>query len=135
MRALFFAHSGLRYLVLLAGLIALVYAARAVLSKQREGGSGSRISTAAFLGLLDLQIVLGLILASMGVFYAALAGHFITMLVAAGVGHATSLYARRSGGEKADQIRLIGLSITLLLIVLGIVAIGRSVFGTSTPSF
>ena len=134
MRALFFAHSGLRYLVLLAALIALVYAARAVLSK-REGGSGSRISTAAFLGLLDLQIILGLILTSMGVFYAALAGHFITMLVAAGVGHATSLYARRSGGAKADQIRLIGLSLTLLLIILGIVAIGRSVFGTSTPSF
>jgi hypothetical protein len=134
MRALFFAHSGLRYLVLLAGIAALIIAGRAVFGR-RESGKGGRISMAAFAGLLDLQIIVGLILMTMGVFYSALAGHFITMLVAAAAAHASSLYARRSGGLRADQIRLGGVAVTLLLIVLGILAIGRSVFGTGAPSF
>jgi hypothetical protein len=134
MRALFFAHSGLRYLVLLAGIVALVYAARAVLAG-KDGGRGGRATMAAFLGLLDLQIVLGLIMVGMGAFYTALAGHFITMIIAAAAGHASSLFARRSVGAKADKIRLAGLIVTLALIVLGILAIGRSVFGMGSPTF
>lgn len=134
MRALFFAHSGLRYLVLLAGIAALVIAARAVLSG-KESGRGGRISMAAFVGLLDLQIVVGLIMVGMGAFYTALAGHFITMIVAAGVAHGSSLYARRDAGPRSDRIRLGGVIIALILIVLGILAIGRAVFGTGAPSF
>jgi hypothetical protein len=134
MRALFYAHSGLRYLVLLAGIVAILYLAWSVFGR-RPSGRGGRVLTSVFLGLLDLQVVLGLILASMGVYYAALAGHFIMMLIAVAVGHTTSLYARRTGGEKADPIRLVGLVITFGLIVMGILAIGRSIFGSAPPSF
>lgn len=134
MRALFFAHSGLRYLVLLAGTAALVYLVWS-LAGHRTKGRWGRVLMAIFLVSLDIQIITGLILASMGTFYSALSGHFITMLTAAAAGHTTSLYARRSGGEKGDQIRLAGLVVTLALIVLGILAIGRAVFGTGAPSF
>jgi hypothetical protein len=71
----------------------------------------------------------------MGDFYPALIGHIITMVIAAVVAHGSSVYARRSGGDRADQIRLAGLVVTLVLIVMGILAIGRAVFGTGAPSF
>lgn len=134
MRPLFFAHSGLRYLVLLAGVVALVYLVWAVLGR-KQGGKGGRVVMSAFVGLLDLQIVLGIVLVVMGDFYPALIGHIITMVIAAAVAHGSSVYARRSGGDRADQIRLAGLVVTLVLIVMGILAIGRAVFGTGAPSF
>ena len=134
MRPLFFAHSGLRYLVLLAGVVALVYLAYAALARKPEG-KGGRIVMSAFVGLLDLQILLGIALVAMGDFYPALVGHIITMVIAAVVAHGSSVYAKRSGGGRADQIRLAGVVITLVLIAVGIHAIGRAVLGTGAPSF
>jgi hypothetical protein len=134
MRPLFFAHSGVRYLVLLAGVVALVYLVRAVLARKPEG-KGGRVVMSAFVGFLDLQILLGIILVALGDFYPALVGHIITMVIAAVVAHGSAAYAKRSGGDRADQIRLAGVVITLVLIVVGILAIGRAVFGTGAPSF
>jgi hypothetical protein len=134
MRPLFFAHSGLRYLVLLAGVVALVYLAYAALGRKPDG-KGGRVVMSAFVGLLDLQILLGILLVALGDFYPALVGHIITMVVAALVAHGSAVYAKRSGGGRADQIRLAGVVITLVLIAVGIHAIGRAVFGTGSPSF
>jgi hypothetical protein len=134
MRPLFFAHSGLRYLVLLAGVVALVYLAYAALARKPEG-KGGRIVMSAFVGLLDLQILLGIVLVAMGDFYPALVGHIMTMVIAAVVAHGSSVYAKRSGSGRADQIRLAGVVVTLILIAVGIHAIGRAVLGTGAPSF
>jgi hypothetical protein len=134
MRPLFFAHSGLRYLVLLAGVVALVYLAWAVMGR-KQGGKGGRVVMSAFVGLLDLQILLGIVLVAMGDFYPALIGHIMTMVIAAIAAHGSAAFAKRSEVAKADQIRLAGVVITLVLIVVGILAIGRAVFGTGAPSF
>ncbi len=138
MRPLFFAHSGVRFLVLLAGVVALAYLAYAALAR-KPAGNGGRVVMSAFVGFLDLQVllgvVLGILLVARGDFYPALVGHVMTMVIAAVVAHASAAYAKRSEGGRADRIRLLGVVVTLLLIAVGIHAIGRAVFGMGSPSF
>lgn len=134
MEALFYAHSGLRYLVLLAGIVALLFFAYA-LATHRPAGRGGRIATAAFTGLLDLQIVLGLILMASGIYYGALIGHMVMMLLAAVVAHGASAMARRAGDARREYtIRLVGVLGALVLIAGGIMSIGRSLFGSGAPT-
>jgi hypothetical protein len=133
MNALFHAHSGLRYLVLLAGLVAAVAFAYGLLA--RRPVRAARALTAAFTGLLDLQILLGLGLVIGGVFYGALVGHLVTMLLAAAAAHGSSVMARRATDERrALTIRLVGVILTLVFIAVGITAIGRGVFGSAPPT-
>jgi uncharacterized membrane protein YphA (DoxX/SURF4 family) len=88
----------------------------------------------AFAGLLDLQILLGAALVLGGRFPDAVVGHLVLMLLAAVVAHGSSIVARRSADERREVvIRLAGVALSLLLIVGGIMAIGRSVFGSAPP--
>ena len=131
MNMLYMAHSGLRFLVLLAGLGALI--ALAIGGFSGRSVRAARGLTSAFTGLLDLQIVLGVALVIGGIFYGALTGHLTLMLVAAVAAHVAGVRARRESDERrANRTRLIGVAVALLCIVLGITAIGRGVF-TSAP--
>ncbi len=133
MTLLYQAHSGLRYLVLLAGIAALLLLAYGQAARRPVGAA--RGITAAFAGLLDLQILLGLALVVGGIFYGALMGHITLMVVAAAAAHGGAIAARRAADERrALAFRLGGVIVALLCIVLGIVAIGRSVFGSAPPS-
>lgn len=134
MRMLFFAHSGVRYLVLLAGLVALGYFAYAVVTK-RSNERLSRTLGAVFVGLLDLQILLGIALVALGLYYPALMGHLFMMIAAAVVGHAALALARSADPpERRNALRLGGVVVSLTLIVAGILAIGRAVFGNGSPT-
>lgn len=131
MRMLFFAHSGLRHLVLLAGLAALGYLVYAVATKSGNPRV-ARILGASFVGLIDLQVVIGLLMVALGLYYPAILGHLFMMLGAAVVGHAAMVMGR--GAETPDKglkIQLAGVVVALLLIAGGILSIGRSLFGTS----
>jgi heme A synthase len=134
MRMLFFAHSGLRYLVLVAGLAAIGYFAYAAAS--RSGNERvARALGGAFAGLIDLQVVIGLIMVALGLFYPALIGHIFMMIGAAVVAHGALILARGAQPpEKANSIRLAGVAVALVLIAGGILAIGRSVVGTGAPT-
>ena len=128
MNALYYAHSGLRYLVLLAGLLAVVVLATG-LSGKRPFDRGGRGATAAFNGLLDLQIVLGVLLVALGRYYPQVIGHLMMMVLAAVVTHVASVFARKQPDvRKQYQLALAGVVIALVLIVLGIGAIGRGPF-------
>ena len=128
---IFHAHSGLRYLVLLAGVVALLVMAMGTFGR-RPFEKPSRISLAAFSGLLDLQILLGIAMVVMGCFYGALMGHLLMMVLAAVALHGLSVYARKQADpKKAHTIGLVGVVLALLLIVGGISAIKRSPFGSS----
>ena len=81
---LFHAQSGLRYLVLLVGVIALVYAAVAA-ARRQPWSSTTRGLLLAFTGLLDLQVLLGVVLVFVWRFYPALWGHIVMMVLAAAV--------------------------------------------------
>jgi heme A synthase len=124
--AIFHAHSGLRFLVLLAAVVALLVQAMGVFGR-RPYERPSRISMAAFSGLLDLQILLGIVMVVLGCFYGALMGHLLMMALAAGALHGCSVYARKQAdGRKAHTVALVGVVLALLLIVGGISAIGRT---------
>ena len=60
MKMLFYAHSGLRYLVLLMGLAAVAYFAYGLVTK-RPVDRSVRIIGSSFAGLLDTQLLLGII--------------------------------------------------------------------------
>lgn len=123
MNALFEAHSGLRYLVLLAGAIALVYFALGLASK-KPAGKPVRILGSIFVGLLDLQVLLGLAMVAMGRWYPALAGHLAMMLLAAVLTHAL-LVLNRKRTPPGFALPLIAVIVALVLIVGGVFAIGR----------
>ena len=133
MTALYHAHSSLRYLVLLVAIVAIGYALHGYFTR-RAPGKGDRIAMGAFTGLLDLQILIGVGLIAVGIFYGALMGHLIMMVLAAVTAHAASAMARRATDQRAHAIRLVGVALALVLIVGGIMAIGRSPLQTSIPT-
>jgi hypothetical protein len=133
MTFLYHAHSGLRYLVLLAALVAIVALAYALASGR--GARAARILPAVFIGLLDLQILLGIGLVLGGVFPDAAVGHLVMMVLAAVVAHVASVLGKRASTAQREQVmRLAGIVIALALIIGGIMALGRSVLGSAPMS-
>ena len=123
------AHSGFRYLVLLAGLLVIGYATYGVVAK-REYDRTMRILAAAFTGLVDLTAVLGLATLFSGVFYPRLSGHIVMMVLAAVVAHAVSaVMKRRPPEERTFAPHVVGTLVVLGMIASGIVAIGRPIVG------
>ncbi|CAN5747818.1 hypothetical protein BH23GEM10_BH23GEM10_08790 [soil metagenome] len=119
-------HGGIRYLVLLAGVIAVVAAA---LGWGRGNAvSWERAAMGAFVGLLDAQVLIGIALLLMWPFQPVLIGHITMMVLAAVVAHAGSVIARRRPPERqASGVRLAAIAIALVLIVGGILAIQRPI--------
>lgn len=124
---LFHAHSGLRYLVLLLGIVALGYSLVAMLRGQPWDRPG-RILLMSFVGLLDLQVLIGLGLVFVWAFYPALWGHLVMMALAAVVAHlAAGINKRRPPEARSHLVSVLGSAGALILIVGGITAIGRSI--------
>lgn len=122
------AHSGLRYLVLLAGLVAVVYAATGLL-RGRAYDRGMRITSLAYAGFLHLQVLVGLFLLVSGRFQpTALIMHIFLALMAAVVAQLPpSVMRRRPPEERTYAPHLVGTVASLALIVLAILSLGRSV--------
>lgn len=131
MNILFQAHSGLRYLVLLVGLAALIYFLSGLATK-RPVDKGVRILGSVFTGLLDLQVLLGLIMVAMGRFYPQLIGHIVMMVLAAAVTHVL-LVMNRKRATPGYVLPLIAVAVALVFIAGGIMAIGRGLL-THTPA-
>ena len=123
MGMLFMAHSGIRYLVLVAGIIALG------LSLMKGQDANARKAMGAFVGMVDVQVLLGLLLIMQIPFYGALMGHIAMMFAAVFAAHGFSVAAKKK--EAGGSTRAIGIVVTLALIVMGILAIGRPILGTS----
>lgn len=125
---LFYAHSGLRFLVLLAAVIA----AAVMLWKWSSGrpfDGQSRASMAVFTGTLDLQIVIGIATVLTRPFYGALIGHLVMMVAAAMAAHGISVYGRKQPDPKrAHMLSFVAVVLALLLIVGGIMSIRPSPF-------
>lgn len=130
MSFLYHAHSGLRYLVLLAALAALVALAYALATGR--AGRAARVLPAVFTGLLDLQVLLGIALVIGGLMPDIVVGHLVMMVIALIVAHGASILAGRTADERrALTIRLVGIILALVIIIGGIMALGRSVFGSA----
>lgn len=126
---LFEAHSGFRYLVLLAGLAVILYAVWGMVTG-RAYDRRMRVLSAVFTGLIDLMILLGVGLLFTGMFYPQLGGHIVMMVLAAAVAHVVhGVMKRRPPEEQSYAPHLVGAVVALGLIVAGIMAIGRPVVG------
>lgn len=123
---LFQAHSGLRYLVLLAGLAAVVVAALGWQRRPAAAAGAERPLALAFVGLLDLQALLGIVLLLLWTFYGQLMGHIVTMILAVALAHIGNARAKKAATPAdASKMRAIAFAVTLLLIAAGILSIGR----------
>lgn len=133
MNILYHAHSGLRYLVLLAALAAIVGLAYALASGRAI--RAAQIIASSFAGLLDLQILLGIALVIGGIFPDAVVGHLVIMILAAVSTHAGSVIGRRASSVRRELgIRLASIALAVALIAGGIMAIGRGVFQSAPVS-
>jgi hypothetical protein len=135
--ALLLVHSYLRWLVLLAGLFAIMRMARGY-SSQSTYGPADRRSSAIFVGLFDLQFLIGLILYGISpVTRGAMAGmaaamqdphtrffvaeHPIMMFVALCVAHGASIWSRKATADRTKFMRAsLGFSLALGLVLAGI---------------
>ena len=123
------AHSGFRYLVLLAGLAVIVYAAYG-LATGRPYDKRMRVLSAVFTGSLDLTVLLGVALLFTGMFYPQLGGHIVMMILAAAVAHIVHGVMKRRPPEKQSWApHIVGTVVALGLVVAGIMAIGRPILG------
>jgi hypothetical protein len=122
---LFQAHSGLRYLVLAAAVVALVLLAMGAFGS-RPISRGARVSGAIFTGLLDLQVLLGLGTLLARPWYPALMGHITMMVLALVAAHGFRVAARRAPTDaRRGTFALLAVAVPLVLVVGGILAIGR----------
>lgn len=125
------AHSFIRYLILVAGVIAVGYAIFAVLTR-RPYDRGIRTTSAIFSGLLQLQILLGFFILVSGQFYPALIGHIFMMLAAAAAAQVPlSVLRRRPPEERGPLPHLIGNLVAVVLIWGGVLSIGRGLLDAS----
>jgi hypothetical protein len=128
---LFAAHSGLRYLVLLVGLIAFGYAVYGAVARRPYDRAMLGLAR-AFAGLTHLQILLGLGVIFTGRFYSALIGHMVCMVLAAAVATAVpAVMRKRQPAERSYTPHAIGVLVALTLMVMGIMAIGRGPFSST----
>lgn len=126
---LFYAHSGLRYLVLLTGLLVIAYAVYGLASR-RPYDRTMRVLAAIFTGAIDLTALLGLSYLFVGTFYPQLGGHIATMVLAVVVAHVVSaVMKRRPPAERTYMPHVVGTLVVLGLVATGILAIGRPIVG------
>jgi len=124
------AHSGFRYLVMIAGLIVIGYAIYGM-ATGRSYDKTMRITSAVFTGLVDLTALLGIVTLLSGTFYPALIGHITMMVLAVVVAHIVSVVIkRRPEEERTYAPHLVGTLVVLGLIAWGIQAIGRPLVGS-----
>jgi hypothetical protein len=123
------AHSGLRYLVLLMGIVVIGYATYGWATK-RAYDKTMRILGASFTGLIDLTVLFGLANLFTGTFYPQLGGHIVMMILAAVLAHVVYGVMKRRPPEKRTYMpHIVGTLIVLGIIASGIMAIGRPVIG------
>ena len=123
------AHSGLRYLILLAGVLTVLYAAYG-LASGRAYDKTIRILASSFAGTIHLQLLLGLALLFSGLFQPAVMGHLFMMLFAAAAAQIpVSVMRRRPEERKSYLPHGIGALAALAMIVAGVLAIGRPIVG------
>ena len=128
MTIVFYAHSGIRYLVLLVAVAALAYLLFG-LATRRDFDKLAGVLTGAYLGLLDLQVLVGVALYLLFPSRPALIGHAVMMLAAVTVGHVANIMNKRRE-QKSYGVAFGGVAVSLLLVGGGIMAIGRAIIGS-----
>jgi hypothetical protein len=128
---LFYAHSGVRYIVLLLGVLTLAYGVFGLVTRRAYDPKMLTLSR-LFTASLHLQVLLGLALLLTRQFQPALIGHIVMMVFAAIVATLVPVVMRkRQPAARTWLPHVIGTLVAMALIVFGIMAIGRSPLGMS----
>jgi uncharacterized membrane protein YidH (DUF202 family) len=125
-------HSGVRYLVLLLGVLALGYALYGIVTR-RPYDQTMRKLAGLFSVSLQINVLIGLALLFTGTsFYAQLGSHVLAMVAAAVVAQIVpSVMRRRPMEERTYPPHLVNLVVALALVVVGVLSIpGGSIFGS-----
>jgi hypothetical protein len=126
---LLFIHSWVRWLVLLAGVVAIVLHLVGLIQRKADYEKPASISMSAFSGLIDLNVTIGIIqLIAFWKAWSAAAGgfpfpqieHLTTMLVAAVVAHLPSMLWKDKPAGIRYRNTLIAVVLVILLIIAGI---------------
>ncbi|HZI09844.1 MAG TPA: hypothetical protein VE153_05575 [Myxococcus sp.] len=128
-RMFFYAHSGLRYLVLLVGVLAIAYFAVGLVTK-RPFDTGGRILGSSFVGLMHLQVLLGIGVLVTRFYYPALIGHIVLMALAT-VTAQVAMAVNRKRTPPGWALPLAGVGLAFVFIIGGIMSIGRGIFTTT----
>jgi heme A synthase len=122
------AHSGIRYLTLLFGFAAVLYAGFGWATGRPYDKTMRRLAV-FFAGSIHLEILIGVAVMFSGRFYSAIYIHFLTMLAAAVVAQLPpSVMRRRPPEQRTYPPHVIATLIALGLIYIGIVGLGRGLF-------
>jgi len=120
-----FAHSGIRYLVLVLAVAVVAYALYGATTKQPYD-KRMRVLGSAFAGSMHLQILLGIALGLTGRFEPQVMGHVMMMLFAAATAQIpVSVMRRREQEARTYLPHVIWTLVTLGLIYGGVMAIGQ----------
>jgi hypothetical protein len=124
--ALLHTHSMFRYVFLLSAFIHIGLCVFN-LAQGRAFTKIGRIVSSITMSVIHLQVLIGLTMVALGTFYPKLIGHLVLMLAAAVL--VTAMHSVNKRAKNPNWVRpLIGTGGALLLIVLGILSIGRGVF-------
>jgi hypothetical protein len=127
---LVYAHSGIRYLVVLAGIAVILFALAGIVGK-KPYDPRMRVLSGLFAMFMHLNVLLGLALLFTRPFAPYLIGHISLMIFAAVTAQVVpSVMRRRPMEERTWLPHLVSAVIALGLVVAGLMAIGAPIFGS-----
>lgn len=115
-------HSIVRFLVLAIALAGIVVSLLNLAQRSALARPG-QILASAFVGMYDLQVLLGLLIILLGGLSNAL--HPVVMFVGVLVAHGIQSMSKRSGENASPLARLALFVVPLLIILVGLALIGR----------
>jgi hypothetical protein len=115
-------HSLVRFLILLAAAVGIVKALVSLAQKTKSDNIDMTVAS-AFLGLYDLQVLLGILIILLGGLENAI--HPIVMIVGLGLAHGLQSMVKRADGSTAAVYRLALYFVPLLIVLVGLSAIGH----------
>jgi hypothetical protein len=127
---LFYSHSGLRYLALVAGLAVIGYALRGAMTRRPHDKNMKNLAI-TFRLLMDGTLFIGVAMVMTGYgFYNDLGMHIVLMTLATVVSHIVpAVMRKRPQAERSYLPYAVATSVALALVALGTVVIGRPVVG------
>ncbi len=115
-------HSLVRFALLVGAIVGIIKTA-VNLAQKSEPAPLDRAISSAFVGVYDLQVLLGILIVFLGGLTNAL--HPIVMFVGVVIAHVLQSMSRRAQGANAHQIRLAFYIFPLVTILLGLAIIGH----------
>ena len=120
-------HSHFRYLVLLMGVLVTLYAIFGLMAR-RPFDRAALVLLRIFTGVIDLQVLLGVITLVTRPFFPALIGHIVMMVAAAAVAHLGAVRLKKQpANERSYTALLVAGLLPLVIMVGGILALQRPI--------